>query len=131
MTKQELRSLIREEIRKTLNEAFVEPNRTIDSIINVKRGDIASWPWASIATLNSRNWKDLNQASRFAPLIKQLSKYSNENVVKFFGKDAYNKIEKYNRVLRPDSAGGDPTPQDTIKALDAIYKIVSDTLKSK
>ena len=133
MNKQEFRTLIREEIRKVLNEAYVQPESTIgDVLANGKRaasGDIAKWTWTSIPTLNSRNWKGMNQTKKFTSIIKEMEKYSKENVVDFFGKDVYKKLEELQRSLTQPTF--DITPDQTAKVFDDIYDLVYSTLRTK
>jgi hypothetical protein len=143
MKQSELRSLIREEVKKVLSEAkptgielwaagsdYNVMKRTIGDILDVKKNDIPLWTWLSTRELNSYNWKGFNQASRFAPVLKQLAKHSNETVGDFFGKSTFDKLKKLQRVLNAD-IGRDPKPEEYKKAFDAIYTIVSNTLKSK
>ena len=134
MNKQELRSLIKEEIKKVLKEAFVQDTMTIGDILaNGKRaakGDIAKWTWTSVPTLNSRNWKGMNQTKKFEPIIKQMQKYSAENVIDFFGKKEYAKLEHLQRILS-GTDGRDRKPEEYAKAFDNIYDIVYSVLKTK
>lgn len=134
MNKQEFRALIREEIRKVLKEAYVQPESTIGDILangkRAARGDIAKWTWTSIPTLNSRNWKGMNQTKKFTPIIKELEKYSKENVVDFFGKKVYSKLEKLQYILSA-ADGRDHKPEEYAKAFDDIYDLVYSTLRTK
>jgi hypothetical protein len=134
MNKQEFRTLIREEIRKVLTEAYyVQPESTIGDILangkRAARGDIAKWTWTSIPTLNSRNWKGMNQTKKFTPIIKQMEKYSKENVVDFFGKKVYTKLEKLQSSLT--HPGFDIKPNQLATVFDKIYDLVYSTLQSK
>lgn len=139
----QFRSLIREEVKKVLSEAkptgsalwaagsdYNQMKRTIGDILKVERGDIPLWTWLSISALNSYNWKGFKQASRFAPLLKQLSKHSKETVGDFFGKSTFTKLKNLQRVLNAD-VDHDPKPEEYQKAFDDIYTIVSNTIKSK
>ena len=139
----EFRQLIREEVKKVLSEAkptgidlwaagsdYNVMKRTIGDILNVEPGDIPLWTWLSTKELNSYNWKGFKQASRFAPLLKQLAKHSKETVGDFFGKATFIKLKKLQRILNADTPN-DPKPSDYQKAFDEIYTIVSNTLKSK
>lgn len=134
MKKSELKSLIREEIKKVIKEEYVFPNSTIGDILangkRAARGDVAKWTWTSIPTLNSRNWKGMNQTKKFEPIIKELEKYAKENVVTFFGKDVYKKLEKLQGILN-DDAGVDPKPDVYAKAFDDIYDLVYGVLRTK
>lgn len=106
--------------------------RVGDVLANGKRaahGDIAMWTWTSIPTLNSRNWKGMNQTTRFTPIIKELEKYSKENVVSFFGKDVYKKLEELQRSLTQPTF--DIKPDQTARVFDDIYDLVYGTLQTK
>jgi hypothetical protein len=144
MKLQEFRKLIREEIEKELTELgkpqgidlwavgsdYNIMKRTIGDIMKVKPGDIPLWTWLSPKELNSYNWKGFNQASRFAPLLKQLAKHSKETVGDFFGNSTFQQLKKLQRVLNAD-VGHDPTPKEYQKAFDSIYNLVSKTLSEK
>ena len=130
----EFRKLIREEIKKVLRENFVSPNMTIKDLLatgkRVARGDIADWIWTSIPTLKSYNWKPFNMAPKFEPLLKQLEQYQDENVMNFFGKKAFNRLEQLQSLLYATD-GLYRTREEYQKAFDEIYSIVTKTLKSK
>lgn len=134
MKTQELRNLIREEVRKVLKEYFVRPEMTIGDVLvngkSVAQGGIANWVWTSIPAMKSYNWRGFNMAPKFQPLLKQLEKYKNENVVDFFGMPMYKKLEKLQYLLNA-SDGRDHKPAEYKKAFDEIYAIVTKTLEQK
>lgn len=144
----EFRKLIREEVRRVLNEAepkgidlwakgsdFNQMRRTIGDILaDGRRPDIPTYIWTSIRTLKSRNWGEIGKAqvSRFEPLLKKMQNYQSITVGDFFGEKNFKKLKKLERVLLGTNLSGDQsTKEDYLKAFDEIYKIVKQTLASK